>query len=708
MTHRIKTCLLIIFLLMIITWGGPLQASQGQHGEMTDGNFFIHNQVLGGGAIFTGSEPYTPVGTVGQILSNIGVFDADGVTQKAGFWHAITGTNDTLLSFTRSLVHIIDESDAQRITATLGLALSKPTEGPITVTIATSRSACVGDSADYTLYKNNIPQNSSTVTVIMNGQRNEELTVDIINDRDIEKNDEIITFYIANIQGDVKKGLFPEYEILIPANDAWPITGTVKYLGSQTGNLVAFARELTTGDEYPVVSEWNTETTSDTFTLEVPPGSYTICAFIDSDGAGTMVQNDWEVKGSYTISTLLVEEDGEIVPNNFTIATIAMYDPTDRYASQFIEKTGPYESWFNSFPKLLAPDENGIYRDDPDDDWDQDGYTNFQEYLNGTDPTIVDEAYTYNGYDIASDRDAAEVATKYQIVSTNPIVPKADFDKDFLVDINYTTSDKNRGATGLGLAIHFNSTFMDFAGISNPLTETLAGNYKELTNIHVKDETEVDAPDDGFEDTDKVILIAWVSDLEGRSWPGMEIPLPLRLCTLKFSVKSEAHGITYGDTSVLRFSATSKDARYTFYASPTTIELDPFSFDVDGNGKANALTDGLLIMRYLFGLIIYDEEYPNALETAIATDAIRKTSNEIWTYLNNGRETLDIDRNDDEDALTDALLIMRYMFDLDEGQSLIENAIGEGAKNDTAEKVIPYIKHYLPQKYSPVITPATE
>jgi len=723
MTHISKTCMLIISAaLMISAWITPLQAGQNQHGEMTDGVFVIYNHVLGGGNILkTDAEGDYGIGTFGQVLTNIGSAstNADDITPlvNAGFWHAIQGTEDTLLTFKRSVTHQIEENDNSEIT--LGLGLNKSITNPITVTIGTSRSQSIGDSADYTIYRNGIAlmtldrngvaQTATSFTVVIEDQEYTSLTLKVINDRDVEEADENITFSIKDIEGDdsIGVGPFSDYVVSIPANDAWPITATVRYLGSQTGNLVGFAKEMTYNDVFHSGSDWDTDTTTKTFSAKVPAGTYTICAYIDSNGEQTMVQNEWEVKGSYTW-TVTINEDGTHSiggAGNFDNIAFAMDDPDDRYESQFIAYTGTYKTWFETYPELLLPDEKGIYRDDPDDDWDQDGYSNFQEYLNGTDPTTADEAYVYNGYDPAYDIDAASVSKKYQIITTNPIVPKAEFSKSLLVDINYTTSDNNRGTTGLGLSIHYNSTFMTFAGFSNVVTETLACDETSILTPTILDENDPNAVDDNYEDTDKVINIAWVSDLEGRSWPGLEIPLPLRLCTLKFTVKSVAHSITYGDTSVIRFTATSKDTRYIFYAPPATVELDPFSFDIDGNGKANALTDGLLIMRYLFGLIV---ENPNHQEDAIAGDAIRKTSAEIWTYLNNGREMLDIDRNGEEDALTDALLIMRYMFGFTEGQSLIENAIGEGAVNKTDAQVVPYIKHYMPQKGSSTITPITE
>ena len=50
--------------------------------------------------------------------------------------------------------------------------------------------------------------------------------------------------------------------------------------------------------------------------------------------------------------------------------------------------------------------------------------------------------------------------------------------------------------------------------------------------------------------------------------------------------------------------------------------------DIDGNGEADALTDGLLLLRYLFGL--RDE---NLIDGVIAPDATRMSASEIEAYL---------------------------------------------------------------------------
>ena len=50
--------------------------------------------------------------------------------------------------------------------------------------------------------------------------------------------------------------------------------------------------------------------------------------------------------------------------------------------------------------------------------------------------------------------------------------------------------------------------------------------------------------------------------------------------------------------------------------------------DIDGNGQIDALTDGLLMLRYLFGL-----EGDTLIKGVIARDATRTTSDEIEGQL---------------------------------------------------------------------------
>ena len=103
--------------------------------------------------------------------------------------------------------------------------------------------------------------------------------------------------------------------------------------------------------------------------------------------------------------------------------------------------------------------------------------------------------------------------------------------------------------------------------------------------------------------------------------------------------------------------------------------------DVDGNGVYDALTDGLLILRHLFGLT------GNALISgAIASGATRTTAAQIEAFLIDIKPLLDVDGNLTPDALTDGLLSLRYLFGL-RGGPLIASAIGPGATRTTAASI---------------------
>ena len=56
---------------------------------------------------------------------------------------------------------------------------------------------------------------------------------------------------------------------------------------------------------------------------------------------------------------------------------------------------------------------------------------------------------------------------------------------------------------------------------------------------------------------------------------------------------------------------------------------------------------------------------------------------------------LDIDGDGDSKPLTDGLLLIRYLFGFS-GDSLISGAIGSGAERDTAEEVEAYIQERVP------------
>ena len=115
-----------------------------------------------------------------------------------------------------------------------------------------------------------------------------------------------------------------------------------------------------------------------------------------------------------------------------------------------------------------------------------------------------------------------------------------------------------------------------------------------------------------------------------------------------------------------------------------------FSFDVDESLQAQPLTDGLLVIRHLFGFS------GDALTSgAVASNANRDASEGIASYLTDADSQLDIDGDSESKPLTDGLLLIRYLFGFS-GDSLVSGAIGSDATRNTAETVEAYIKERVP------------
>jgi hypothetical protein len=114
------------------------------------------------------------------------------------------------------------------------------------------------------------------------------------------------------------------------------------------------------------------------------------------------------------------------------------------------------------------------------------------------------------------------------------------------------------------------------------------------------------------------------------------------------------------------------------------------SWDLDGNGSADALTDGLAMLRYMFG--IRDE----ALLDSVVADDTPLSENEIETRIENMYQNADIDNSSQVDALTDGLLLLRYLFGI-RGDSLIEDVVSETAERSTATAIESYIQAAIPE-----------
>jgi hypothetical protein len=108
--------------------------------------------------------------------------------------------------------------------------------------------------------------------------------------------------------------------------------------------------------------------------------------------------------------------------------------------------------------------------------------------------------------------------------------------------------------------------------------------------------------------------------------------------------------------------------------------------DIDGNGDTEALSDGLLALRYLFGF------QGTALTTgAVGAGCTRCDAGSIEPYLDGLGSVLDVDGNGNLDPLTDGLLILRFLFGFS-GDALVNGAVAGNCSRCTADEIGDYLQ----------------
>jgi hypothetical protein len=105
------------------------------------------------------------------------------------------------------------------------------------------------------------------------------------------------------------------------------------------------------------------------------------------------------------------------------------------------------------------------------------------------------------------------------------------------------------------------------------------------------------------------------------------------------------------------------------------IQIVDWSLDVDGDGFVRPFTDGLLVMRYLFGFT-----GASLLRKAINPSGFRSNPDDITGWLDSGIESgwLDFDGDGEALAFTDGLLLMRGLMGMT-GSDLTKGAISESS-----------------------------
>jgi hypothetical protein len=126
-------------------------------------------------------------------------------------------------------------------------------------------------------------------------------------------------------------------------------------------------------------------------------------------------------------------------------------------------------------------------------------------------------------------------------------------------------------------------------------------------------------------------------------------------------------------------------------ATFTGVSTPADNLDIDGNHQVSALTDGVLLVRYLFGV-----RGAALTQGALGANATRTNATDIVTYLDQAKTTmLDVDGNGTASALTDGVLLVRYLFGV-RGNALIQGALAPDANpaRNQAIEIEPFIGRY--------------
>ena len=121
----------------------------------------------------------------------------------------------------------------------------------------------------------------------------------------------------------------------------------------------------------------------------------------------------------------------------------------------------------------------------------------------------------------------------------------------------------------------------------------------------------------------------------------------------------------------------------------TSNSANSISWDIDSDGIADALTDGLLLLRYSFGLT------GESLVADVISENSTLSTAEIESAIAQVISISDIDADGNVDALTDSLILLRYLFGLT-GETLVTGSISTGATRTTATEIETYISGYMP------------
>lgn len=185
-----------------------------------------------------------------------------------------------------------------------------------------------------------------------------------------------------------------------------------------------------------------------------------------------------------------------------------------------------------------------------------------------------------------------------QFLSTTSDILKGQPGNKFSVHLNYHTSGIPQ-FNDFGIRVHYDSQKLQFTDISNPYT----GMNAPVDQIETQNENDTYTP------TNRFVKLMWPESGNRLS----TVTQSIRLVTINFTVNDQ---VDFGETSMLRVISMENSNQYQFIASPVTFKAVPYNLDIDCDGEVSALTDGLLILRYLFGFASDEEMLKSGTNTS--------------------------------------------------------------------------------------------
>ena len=262
-----------------------------------------------------------------------------------------------------------------------------------------------------------------------------------------------------------------------------------------------------------------------------------------------------------------------------------------------------------------------------------------------------------------------------QIISVNN-TPKGVLGKTSVIEVAYDTSDDNNQLSGLGMRVHFNSSLLSFKEITGLIEQDIIVSGEGPFSDYLDFDSDLL--------TDQYMLFGWASLY--NNWPNTN--LPTILMNIAFDVSENIDTQAISSTNI-NFSKSSFTSRYELISESYELEILNDTWDFDDNGQADALTDGLMIIRYLFGL--RDDFVTN---NAIASNS-SFDSQQVIAEIENSMGIADIDADGGINALTDGLLLLRYLFELP-NVLLTIGVVGQDATRTSIEEIQSYIGAHIP------------